>query len=1226
MLFQKRKCYMIIEELIKQRILILDGASGTMIQKYKLSEEEYRGNKFISHAINLKGCNDILNISKPEIIKQITLAYLNAGADIVCTNTFNAQSVSLSDYGLEQYAYEINLASAKLVKETVKSFVKQNSGRDCFVAGSIGPTNRTASISSDVNNPAFRAVTFDELVIAYTQQVEGLMDGEVDLLILETVFDTLNVKAALYAITEVFENKRKKIPVIVSVTISDASGRTLSGQTLEAFLISVSHFPLFSVGLNCALGAAQMKPFVAFLAEKAPFNISLYPNAGLPNQLGGYDEKPEEMVAIMEQYMNNGLVNMVGGCCGTTPDHIRLLASKSKKYKPRQIPEIPVTTKLSGLEPVELYSGCNFLNIGERTNVAGSKKFADLIKEQKYEEALSVAKQQIEGGAQVIDICMDDAMIDAEKSMVTFLNLIASEPDISKVPIMIDSSKWNVIEAGLKCVQGKSIVNSISLKEGEAIFKKQATYIKQMGSAMIVMAFDENGQAVSFNHKIKICERAYKILVNEIGVSPEDIIFDPNILSIATGIEEHNNYALDFIKTVQWIKENLPFAKVSGGVSNLSFSFRGNEMVRRAMHSVFLYHAVKAGMDMGIVNPAQLDIYDEINKDLLPIIEDVILNKNTSATEKLIDFAEKNKNVEKKEENKEEWRKGKVQDRLRHAIVKGVTTYIEQDVEEARLFYKKAFQVIEGPLMDAMNVVGSLFGSGKMFLPQVVKSARVMKKAVAVLLPYLEKEKEENSNSAVKKILLATVKGDVHDIGKNMVGVILSCNNYEVKDLGVMVSTEKIIDAVETYKPDVLGLSGLITPSLEEMVHVAKEMEKKGFKIPIIIGGATTSPIHTAVKIAPYYSAPVVHVKDASQSVSVVASMLSEKNASTFFKEINETYHKIRTDYMNKENPTLISLTEARNNKFVIDVKKHPVKVPLNNGIRVFENFSLEILADFIDWSYFFKEWRINGRFPEILNDSIKGTEASKLFDDAQEMLKDLIKESWITANGVIGIFPCNSVDEDIEVYQHDNIKKRVTKFNFIRNQQKQENKPNYCLSDFVLPKESGIIDYVGCFAVSTGLNIEKKINEFSKALDDYSAFMLKILADRLADAFSEYLHLLVRKEIWGYAPNEELSVQDIWLKKYSGIKVSPGYPACPDHIGKREIFNLLEVENKTGIKLTENYMMNPSASICGWYFASEDAPYFSIGKISDEQLEVYAIRKNISMEEAKKWLTTLNN
>ncbi|MGD0712160.1 MAG: methionine synthase, partial [Bacteroidales bacterium] len=1009
-----------LPEIIKKRILILDGAMGTMIQRYKLKEEDYRGDRFSSHSHNIKGCNDILCLTQPSIISKIHSEYLSAGADIIETNSFNSQSISLSDYGLEKYAYEINLEAAKIARAAADEYFKGDPKRYRFVAGSIGPTNRTASMSPDANNPAFRAVTFDNLVNAYTEQVEGLMDGNVDMLLIETIFDTLNAKAALFAITKVFEKKRKSVPVMVSVTITDASGRTLSGQTLEAFFISISHFPIFSVGLNCALGAAQMKPYIEMLAAKAPCFISLYPNAGLPNQFGGYDETADQMVAIAEKYMGDGLINIIGGCCGTTPEHIILLAEKAKKYKPHEVPVADHITRLSGLEPVELFEGRNFVNIGERTNVAGSKKFADLIKEEKFEEALSVARQQIEGGAQAIDICMDDAMIDAEKSMVTYLNLIASEPDIAKVPIMIDSSKWNVIESALKCTQGKSIVNSISLKEGEEVFKNRALHIKQMGAAMVVMAFDEKGQAVTFEHKIQIFERAYKILVNEVGVSPENLIFDPNILAVATGIEEHNNYAVDYIRTVKWIKENLPYAKISGGISNLSFSFRGNETVRRAMHSVFLYHAIHEGMDMGIVNPAQLDIYDEIPKDLLQLVEDVVLNRTKDATEKLIVFAEQIKSAWKKEEKNDQWRSGTVQERLKHALVKGITDFIELDVEEARQSYDKAFQIIEGPLMDGINIVGDLFGAGKMFLPQVVKSARVMKKAVGKLLPYIESEKEIGEKSSAGKIVLATVKGDVHDIGKNIVGVILACNNYEVVDLGVMVNAETILKSIHDEKADIVGLSGLITPSLEEMTHVAEEMEKAGMRIPLLIGGATTSVIHTAVKIAPKYSAPVVHVKDASKSVNVLSNLMSKELSNGFVLKLNEEYDTIRNKHLSEIKPNLISLKEARNNGFKPDWKNEDISKPNNLGVKIYREFSLEELVDYIDWTFFFHEWRLNGKFPAIFNDPVKGKEAVKLFDDAQEMLKHIAKEKWLTANGVAGIFSANSVGDDIEIYSSD--------------------------------------------------------------------------------------------------------------------------------------------------------------------------------------------------------------
>ncbi len=905
-----------IRDLLNERIMILDGAMGTMIQRYHLTEEDFRGEKFISHPCNLKGCNDILNLTKPSVIKQIHADYLAAGADIIETNSFNAQSISLTDYRLEKLAYEINLEAARIARAIADEFTKRDPGQPRFVAGAIGPTNKTTSMSPDVNNPAFRAISFDDLVFAYSKQVEGLMDGNVDLLLVETVFDTLNAKAALYAITKMFEKKNTRVPVMISVSPSETGGRTLSGQTLDAFLVSVSYFPLLSVGMNCSFGIEQMRPLLEMLSEKTPHYISLYPNAGLPNRFGKYDETADQMVSVAEKYMEEGLINIIGGCCGTIPEHITLLAEKAKKHKPRAIPAQEHKTRYSGLEVVELYPGCNFMNIGERTNVAGSKKFADLIKEEKYEEALTVAHQQIDGGAQAIDICMDDAMIDAEKAMVTFLNLIAAEPDIARVPIMIDSSKWSVIESALKCTQGKSIVNSISLKEGEEVFIQHARYIHQMGAAMVVMAFDENGQAVKYEHKIQIFERAYKILVNVAGIPPENIIFDPGILAVATGIEEHNAYAIDYIRAVKWIKENLLYAKVSGGISNLSFSFRGNETVRRAMHSVFLYHAVNAGMDMGIVNPAQLDIYDEIPKDLLILVEDVILNRSKDATEKLVALAEQIKGTAKKEEKTELWRNNTVEERLKHALVKGIADYIEKDVEEARQSYDKAFHIIEGPLMDGINTVGELFGAGKMFLPQVVKSARVMKKAVEKLLPYIESEKEKGEKSSAGKIVLATVKGDVHDIGKNIVGVILACNNYEVIDLGVMVNAETIIKTAIKEHADVVGLSGLITPSLEEMIHVATEMEKAGMKIPLIIGGATTSEIHTAVKIAPRYSSPVVHVKDASKCVNILTNLLSQELSEKFICALNEKYKAIQNHHPDEEKQHTISLKEARGNAF----------------------------------------------------------------------------------------------------------------------------------------------------------------------------------------------------------------------------------------------------------------------------------------------------------------------
>ncbi|MFH0894488.1 MAG: methionine synthase [Bacteroidota bacterium] len=1212
-----------IEEILKKKILVLDGAMGTMIQRYNLTEEDFRGQRFSLHKHNLKGCNDLLCLTKPGMISRIHVEYLTAGADIIETNTFNAQSISLSDYGLEKHAYEINLEAAKIARSAADEFFKSDPMWYRFVAGAVGPTNRTASMSPDVNNPAFRAVNFDELVNAYSEQIEGLMDGNVDLLLVETIFDTLNAKAALFAISKMFEKKGKSIPVMVSGTITDASGRTLSGQTLEAFLISVSHFPVLSVGLNCAMGAVHMKPFLEMLADNAPCYICLYPNAGMPNQFGGYDETADEMTAIASKYMSCGLINIIGGCCGTTPEHITLLAEKAKMFKPHKVAVADSTLRLSGLEPVEFYKGCNFVNIGERTNVAGSKKFANLIKDNKYEEALSVAQQQIEGGAQIIDICMDDAMIDAEKAMATFLNLIASEPDIAKVPIMIDSSKWNVIESALKCVQGKSIVNSISLKEGEEIFKQRALHIHQMGAAMIVMALDEKGQADTFERKIQIIERAYHVLVHEAGIPPHDIIFDPNILAIGTGIEEHSNYAVNYIKTAEWIRENLAYCKISGGVSNLSFSFRGNDRVREAMHSVFLYHAVKAGMDMGIVNPSQLEIYDNIPADLLELSEDIVLNRRKDATERMIAYAETRKSVSTKGEKVADWRNKNLDERIQYALVKGVTEFVDADINEALKTYPGALSIVEGPLMNGMNHVGELFGSGKMFLPQVVKSARVMKQAVSILLPYFENDKLEGKSKA-GKIILATVKGDVHDIGKNIAGVVLACNNFEVIDLGVMVPAEKILETVKNEKADILGLSGLITPSLEEMVHIAREFEREDMKIPIILGGATTSKIHTALRIATEYSQPVIHARDASYGAKAAVNLMSKNLRSGFLKQIAEEYGQVKEEYANRNKEPLISLNEARNNRFYATFNFETVIVPRKPGITVINDINPEVLIPYIKWTYFFHQWKLNGKHPEIFNDPVKGAEAKKLFEDAVLMLDEIVKNKWLHANGVAAIFPAESRGDDVIVFSDEDHKNEIAVFPFLRNQQKKNNEPNLCLADFIAHEGSRVNDHIGMFAVTAGIGAEEKADLYKKKGDDYNAMMIKFLADRFSEAFAEYLHEKVRKELWGYSQNENRGTEDLLKEKYTGIRPAPGYPVCPDHHSKIDMFKILDATKSTGISLTESAMMVPAASVCGWYFAHPKAKYFNIGKIDSEQLLDYAKRKDISIEEAEKWLSTV--
>ncbi len=1210
---------------LEKRILLLDGAMGTLIQQYKLNEHDYRGERFKNHTNDLKGNIDVLSITKPEVISKIHEDYINAGADIIETNTFNANRISQADYKLEAYVAEMNKSAALIARAAADKHNQANQAKTVFVAGSIGPTNKTASISPDVNDPGYRAITFDELVLAYAEQVDALIDGGVDLLLIETVFDTLNAKAALFAIEEIFRQKNFRLPVMISVTITDASGRTLSGQTVEAFLNSVSWANPLSIGINCALGARALKPYVEELSKKAPFYVSTHPNAGLPNQFGGYDDSPRDMSEQLKEFLEAGIVNIIGGCCGTTPDHIRAFAQLVSGYTPRKIPPVAVETRLSGLEALTVSRESNFVNIGERTNVAGSAKFARLIREEKYEEALSVARQQVEGGAQILDICMDDAMLDAEKCMVRFLHLLAAEPDIAKVPVMIDSSKWQVIESGLKCVQGKSIVNSISLKEGEKIFIEQAGKIKQYGAAMVVMAFDENGQADSFERRIEICRRAYRILTEKVKVKPEDIIFDPNVLAIATGMEEHNNYAVDFIRATAWIKENLPHAKVSGGISNLSFAFRGNNRIREAMHSVFLYHAVNNGLDMGIVNPSMLEVYDEIPPDLLEMVEDVVLNRRPDATERLVAFAGTVQQTEKKEEKDDEWRKISVEERLKHALIKGITDYISDDVLEARSYYPKAINIIEGPLMDGMNVVGDLFGAGKMFLPQVVKSARVMKKAVATLLPYIEEEKTaENASASAGKILLATVKGDVHDIGKNIVGVVLACNNYEVIDLGVMVPTEKILQAAKEKQVDVIGLSGLITPSLEIMVEIAKRLNENKFDIPLLIGGATTSKIHTAVKIEPHYHAPVIHVKDASRSVSVVSNLLIPELRNSFVAQTKKEYEELRKTYSDVKSQTkYVRIEEARNNRLNINWNNTVIHKPKTTGIIVYDDYPLSEIRTYINWMFFFIVWQIRGKFPDILNDPKTGHEAQKLFDDANKLLDMIISDKLLKASAVVGIFPANSAGDDIEVYADNTRKKIIARFINLRNQEQKSNgAPNLCLADFIAPKESGINDYIGAFAVTAGLGIDKIIAEYERQLDDYHIIMIKALADRLAEAFTELIHLKIRKELWGYASGENLTLDELFLERFTGIRPAFGYPACPDHSEKLTLFSLLEVEKNTGIKLTESFSMCPAASVSGLVFAHPESRYFFVGNISKDQITDYALRKNNSVENIEKLLS----
>jgi 5-methyltetrahydrofolate--homocysteine methyltransferase len=1220
----------ILTELLNKRILVLDGAMGTMIQRHKLTENDFRSERFKDHPCDLKGNNDLLSLTQPEIIKEIHREYLRAGSDIIETNTFSSTVIAQADYKLESIIYEMNYASAKLAKEAAEEFTKINPDKPRFVAGAFGPTNRAASISPDVNDPGFRAITFDDLASAYTEQAKGLIDGGADILLIETVFDTLNCKAAIFGISEYCRKINRQMPIMISGTIVDMSGRTLSGQTTEAFLISIAHTKnLLSVGLNCALGAKQMRPFIEELSKDAPCFISVYPNAGLPNEFGGYDETAESMAAILKDYGESGFYNIVGGCCGTTPDHIKAIAEIAKNIKPRQIPKSEPYLRLSGLEPVIVRPETNFINIGERTNVAGSKKFARLIAEGNYEEALSIARGQVEGGAQVIDINMDEGMLNSEEAMSKFINLLAAEPDIAKVPIMIDSSKWSVIEIGLKRLQGKGIVNSISLKEGEEIFKERARKILDYGAAVIVMAFDEEGQADTYEKKINVCKRAYDILTNEVGFPAQDIIFDPNVLTVATGMEEHNNYALDYINAIKWIKQNLPLAKVSGGVSNVSFSFRGNNVVREAIHSAFLYHAIKAGMDMGIVNAGQLEIYEEIPKDLLERVEDVLLNRREDATERLIDFAEKVKSKDKAEVKVDEWRTKPVKERLKYALVKGIVEHIDEDTEEARKLFDRPIEVIEGPLMAGMNVVGDLFGAGKMFLPQVVKSARVMKKSVAYLLPFIEAEKEKSAEKkGVGKVLLATVKGDVHDIGKNIVGVVLSCNNFKVIDIGVMVPADKILQTAIDEKVDVIGLSGLITPSLDEMVHVAKEMERRGFKIPLIVGGATTSRIHTAVKIAPSYSGTVIHVLDASRSVPVVTNLLIPETKDSYQAGIKEEYKKLREDYLKKSDAkNYISIEAARKNKLKIESDKFSIKQPNTLGVTTLQNFPLKTLREFIDWTPFFSAWELKGKYPKILNDEKYGVEATKLFNDANKLIDKIIAENLLTANGVIGLFPANSVIDDIEVYADEKRKAVKTTLHTLRNQNsKAPGEPNIALSDFIAPKETGINDYIGAFAVTTGIGIEKLIAEFEAQHDDYNSIMVKAIADRFAEAFAEHLHQLVRTKYWGYAADESTAPELLIKEEYQGIRPAPGYPAQPDHTEKTAIFELLSVEQNTQITLTESMAMYPTAAVCGLYFANPKAKYFNVGKISKDQVLDYHKRKGLSIEETEKWLSPALN
>ncbi|ELH3008227.1 methionine synthase [Vibrio vulnificus] len=1212
-----------IEAQLKQRILLIDGGMGTMIQGYKLQEQDYRGERFADWHSDLKGNNDLLVLTQPQLIKEIHHAYLEAGADILETNTFNATTIAMADYDMESLSEEINFAAAKLAREAADEWTAKNPAKPRYVAGVLGPTNRTCSISPDVNDPGYRNVSFDELVEAYSESTRALIRGGSDLILIETIFDTLNAKACAFAVESVFEELGFALPVMISGTITDASGRTLSGQTTEAFYNSLRHVRPISFGLNCALGPDELRPYVEELSRISETFVSTHPNAGLPNAFGEYDLSPEEMAEHVKEWAKSGFLNLIGGCCGTTPEHIRHMAMAVEGVSPRVLPEIPVACRLSGLEPLTIAKDTLFVNVGERTNVTGSARFKRLIKEELYDEALDVAREQVENGAQIIDINMDEGMLDAEACMVRFLNLCASEPEISKVPIMVDSSKWEVIEAGLKCIQGKGIVNSISLKEGKEKFVEQAKLIRRYGAAVIVMAFDEVGQADTRERKLEICTQAYRILVDEVGFPPEDVIFDPNIFAVATGIDEHNNYAVDFIEAVADIKRDLPHAMISGGVSNVSFSFRGNNYVREAIHAVFLYHCFKNGMDMGIVNAGQLEIYDNVPEKLREAVEDVVLNRRDDATERLLEIAEEyRENAVGKQEDASalEWRTWSVEKRLEHALVKGITEFIVEDTEEARLNASKPLEVIEGPLMDGMNVVGDLFGEGKMFLPQVVKSARVMKQAVAHLEPFINASKQAGSSNG--KILLATVKGDVHDIGKNIVGVVLQCNNYEIIDLGVMVPCEQILKVAKEQQVDIIGLSGLITPSLDEMVHVAKEMERLGFDLPLLIGGATTSKAHTAVKIEQNYSHPVVYVNNASRAVGVCTSLLSDELRPAFVERLQADYELVRDQHNRKKPRTKpVTLEAARANKVAIDWQSYTPPAPSQPGVHVFDDFDVATLRQYIDWTPFFLTWSLVGKYPTIFEHEEVGEEAKRLFEDANEWLDRIEQEGLLKARGMCGLFPAASVGDDIEVYT-DESRTQVAKV--LHNLRQQTEKPkgaNYCLSDYVAPKESGKKDWIGAFAVTGGVNERELADQFKAQGDDYNAIMIQAVADRLAEAFAEYLHERVRKEIWGYAADENLSNEELIREKYQGIRPAPGYPACPEHTEKGPLWELLNVEETIGMSLTSSYAMWPGASVSGWYFSHPDSRYFAIAQIQQDQVESYAKRKGWDLLEAEKWL-----
>ncbi|MCE2984356.1 MAG: methionine synthase [Burkholderiales bacterium] len=1219
--------------LLQQRILILDGAMGTMIQRYQLNEEQYRGPRFADFSVPgkqmfLKGNNELLCLTQSQVIQEIHEQYFAAGADVIETNTFGATSIAQSDYHMEHLVREMNLEAARLACAARDQYSTPERPR--FVAGALGPTPKTASISPDVNDPGARNVTFDELVSSYREQVEALLDGGVDLFLVETIFDTLNAKAALLALETVFEQRGlsgdQRPPLMISGTVTDASGRILSGQTVEAFWHSVRHAKPLTIGLNCALGAALMRPYIAELSKIADTFICVYPNAGLPNPMSdtGFDETPADTSALLQEFAQAGFVNIAGGCCGTTPDHIRAIAQAVSSMTPRRVPEHQAVMKLSGLEAVKIDDQSLFVNVGERTNVTGSKAFARLILNEQFDEALAVARQQVENGAQIIDINMDEAMLDSQRAMTRFLNLIASEPDIARVPIMIDSSKWSVIEAGLKCVQGKAIVNSISLKEGEAEFLRQATLCQRYGAAAVVMAFDEQGQADTFARKIEICERAYRVLVDKVGFAPEDIIFDPNIFAIATGIEEHNNYAVDFINATRWIKQHLPHAKISGGVSNVSFSFRGNEPVREAIHTVFLYHAIQAGLTMGIVNAGQLGVYENLDPALRERVEDVVLNRRADATDRLLEVADQYKSGAAKQEQTLEWRNKPVQERLSHALIHGITDFIVEDTEQVRAEIAarggRPIEVIEGPLMDGMNVVGDLFGAGKMFLPQVVKSARVMKQAVAYLVPYIEEEKKqiEAAGGDVRskgKIVIATVKGDVHDIGKNIVTVVLQCNNFEVVNMGVMVPCNEILAKAKVEGADIIGLSGLITPSLEEMAYVASEMQRDDYfrlkKIPLLIGGATTSRVHTAVKIAPHYDGPVIYVPDASRSVTVASNLLSDEAAGKYLADIKAEYEKVRQQHANKKAAPLISLEQARANQPPLDWAHYTPPRPKFIGKRQFKNYDLNDIARYIDWQPFFQTWDLHGPFPAILTDDIVGESARRVYADGQAMLKKVIENRWLSANAVIAFLPANSVNETIEVYSDESRTQVAFRWHNLRQQSaKREGVANKCLADYIAPKDSGVADYLGMFAVTAGLGMEKMERRFEAEHDDYSSIMLKAIADRLAEAFAECLHERVRKDLWGYAADENLSNEELIKESYRGIRPAPGYPACPGHEVKRPLFDYLQA-NDIGMSLTESYAMFPASSVSGFYFSHPQSSYFNVGEVGEEQRQVSSFNES---------------